>query len=1166
MPHNGLPHEGEIDTTLLVANADVDPDSPGAQQLPPAPSATPDPNPALVDIPGTRAFKEHQDALLVQSGFETFKDAVAPTAQAVVRMVEDEGFKGLLGFREEGTAYDKEEAAKRLPPSFNMDQAKAVLLENTLEGHQRAVKRIMDDMERARRLQAQSPGTQLGIMASAFIDMDLPLIAFSGGAIGAAKLTQQMLRTASRMGLTPRIGTRLASGAVGISAGAQAGVVVGVADYAARDVADWTDFAAIMLMSTAAGGILGSTFNLNKALNMKAAEAEFFGRVARDEPSVTEDFDLESMVKEGDSNPTSGATVIGGETPQSLGAAATGTGGRPRRVLEDPAGDIGGAEAGWIDFTDRWRHDGTFIDAKTRHADEWWARVALNDIGGFSTKNFHDLYKGNASVGNWIAGAVFESPSGLGRGRATSSATMEMYHARIQTPIAGKVEPLMHLWAQETGQTWRNSGHFTSNAGRRAWNRELMLEMSDRALGKKSTRSKHLTEAADRYDAAGFEAFAIARGKTGQRALDGFEEASHVKPRSGYNPYRWDGFAINRLLREGVKMKDIERALTEGYRRAGMDIDKDAKAVAKAVLLRARQGDFGMDSSVSTLLSGDGRSFLRENLKLSGMSEVDVENLMRRLEGSSEDAAKEGFAKSRNELDLSVEIKTADGRKLQLVDLLENDMHNTWQRYARQVSGSSALARVGITNRAQRNVVISALQAEQRALGEEVSKSDLIHAMFSHFDAGPVWGFSGGVTQKGIGRVAATAKRLANLGLLEKLGLTQLGETGAMIAQMGVGVYFRRGIAPWLSADLKVADKKLLGDMAYLTGEIGLDHRMYAEWLDLDDVGKAEMATMTEKLQQKLSDYTSNASFIQNYLNVFNQVRTYQHKVAMMGMADKVFRELKFNGGAEGKFLERATRDLGLDLEILQELEALMNDPRMMSWDKDGFVERFHFENWDPDLADTFGSALMRNRNQVVQKSMAGEQDAWMHSGWGSIMTHLMTFPMAAFQKQFLRNAQHMDTQAMVALAMGGLTAMVAVQVRDVIDGRDDDIEGQLVRAFTYNNLTSWIPMIWDPAATVLGQNDARINQYGAFNSLVPPVFTQMDNLRRVPGAAINAVTGDFSYYDRQAAKAAPFAGTFFASRFFDKSQPAAAEPSNNSLSDIFADPGVAAAISEADG
>ena len=703
--------------------------------------------------------------------------------------------------------------------------------------------------------------------------------------------------------------------------------------------------------------------------------------------------------------------------------------------------------------------------------------------------------------------------------------------------VGGDFYTFSHRWAVENKVTWRNTGKGISGDGKREWSRQLQIEMNRRRLGKTSTkRDPIVVEAADRLSASGKEGFNILQGRTGQRAVDGFETTGGVKYEEGYLPYRMDGFRINELLREGVTGPELEKALAKGYRAAGMNQGKDAEAVAKATIARARTNDYNMDSSVDTLLSADGRAFLAESLRISGMKQTEIDGLMLRLQGDIAERGKESFAKGRNEIDFEIEIENSVGMKLQLVDLMDQDIDRVWQRYARQASGSAALARMGIANRAQRKVVIAALQAEQRALGDVVSEADLMDAMFSHFDAGPVWGFSGGAINKGIGRVAATAKRLANIGLLEKLGITQLGELGAIIAMQGTASFYRRGIQPWFNKGLKEADGRLLEDMAYITGEIGMDHRYYAEWLDLDDVGKQANATFMEKLQQNASDYTSNASFVQNYLNLFNHVRAYQQKVAVMGMVDKVFRELK-KGNIE-EFAQRARRDLGLSRDDLDTLLDIMDDPKMMEWDASGkFVNRVFFENWDQDFAEVFGSSITRNMNQVVQKSMAGEQDAWMHTGWGSIMTHLLTFPLAAFQKQFLRNAQHMDVQALAAMSQGMLTATIAVHIRDVVDGRDDDIGGRVKRAFNYNNMSSWAPMIIDPVATILGQDDFRYNQFGPTADITPVVFSQLDDLRRAPGAVINAVTGadDFDYYDRQALKALPFAGTMFLSQAFDK-------------------------------
>ncbi len=299
---------------------------------------------------------------------------------------------------------------------------------------------------------------------------------------------------------------------------------------------------------------------------------------------------------------------------------------------------------------------------------------------------------------------------------------MENYHRRIQTHIAADIEPAMLQFAKDTGETWQGSGVGVSADGKRAFNREVMLEMNDRAMGRPSQRNANVKRAADGYEKAGFEALSVGRGRDGETPVAGFEA---VQDRRGYTPYRWSGSAIADLERSGiVSREDLVTALADGYRRAGMPGHKDTEAVAKAVLNRAIAKDADIDTSLVSLLSGDGQEFLRESLRMSGVKDTEAQAIVDRLVGAQHERGKESFAKSRNEIDMDARISTRDGSDLRIVDLMDNDMHGIWQRYSRNMAGAAALARVGITNRAQRNEVVAALQAEQRALGEEVMDAD----------------------------------------------------------------------------------------------------------------------------------------------------------------------------------------------------------------------------------------------------------------------------------------------------------------------------------------------------------------------------------------------------------------------------------------------------------
>ncbi|MDG1313995.1 MAG: hypothetical protein P8P29_00545, partial [Flavobacteriaceae bacterium] len=472
-----------------------------------------------------------------------------------------------------------------------------------------------------------------------------------------------------------------------------------------------------------------------------------------------------------------------------------------------------------------------------------------------------------------------------------------------------------------------------------------------------------------------------------------------------------------------------------------MAVGKDADAVASAVLRRAELRDADIDTSVFTLLQGDGRDFLRDSLEMAGVRGPEQEAIMTRLAGAAEDRGKQSFAKSRNDVDMQEPIVTEDGSELMIVDMLSQDLSGDWQRYTRSLAGSAALARQGITSRAKRSEVISAAQAEQRAVGEDVMSSQQLEAMFTNFDGGAVKGWSGMDPNKAPesqGMLPVIMKRMTNLAWLGKMGFTQLGETGAVMAQVGLKNWMRRGVMQNFDATLRAGGKELLDDLAFITGEIGMDHKLFAEHLSLDELSSLDSMPFASKLDRNLS----NLSYAQGYVSFFNSMRGWQQKTASLGVSDKVFRTLR-DSMESGTELSDAVKarfwDIGLDAEALQRLEGLISDGTI-EFSPDGFVNRLHIDRWDGDLADVFGASITRNMNQVVQKSMAGESDAWMHTAMGSVLSHLKTFPMQATQKQLVRHFRHNDPEAYATLGMGLATAGVASMVRAALDGKSGEM------------------------------------------------------------------------------------------------------------------------------
>ncbi len=1033
---------------------------------------------------------------------------------------------GSFGTDEQKESYVKadniEDLIEGIPRNYHDD----IMAEDTLEGAQRSRARILEDMDRQAETADQFDG---GItnLAGQLLDVDAPLMFLSGGMYGAAKVARGVTAVTRSQ--------RAVAASQGVVGGAQAGLLVGAYDMHIRETAGEGELVSAILGGAAFGGLIAGAIGRDLRGPLEAAENDYLRRVSEDDPTLaaTNETVMGPVAEKpfGDVRDVVIPEVVILDAPRgasTVGAAQIGGQVRVERDLVDPLDIMSPGQREIIDNADVINYESGFYDRKLEDEDKFWTKVGTGKwtaaVGaGFQSK----LYNSNSAVLNWMGHTVFESSNGLNRGRATSSALMENYSKRIQTQLL-PVQSAANDWAQRNGKGALGTKYGISNEGKAEFNREIMLERNARNNGRRYSDDEAIIRAADAYDNAARDSLAIGKGRDGEHSIKGMED---VLDNPHYTPQNWSASKITNLIQRGIVTRDdLVVSLAESYREAGMAAGKDADAIANAVIRRVELRDADIDTSVFSLLQGDGRDFLRDSLEMAGVRGPEQEAIMTRLAGAAENRGKQGFAKSRNDVDMQSPIMTEDGSQLQIVDLLSNDLAGDWQRYTRGVAGSAALARQGITSKANRSEVISAAQAEQRALGEEVTATAEMEAMFTHFDSGAVKGWSGMDPRKGPesqGMLPVMMKRLTNLAWLGKMGFTQLGETGAIMAQNGVGNWMRRGVMSNLDKEIKAGNKELLNDLAYMTGEIGQDHKLFAEHLSLDELSDLDSGTMMSKIDKNLS----TASYVQGFTSFFNSVRGWQQKTAALGVSDKIFRTLN-DSIKSGEQLSDGVKarmwgDLGLDGEAITRLEQLITDGTI-EFSPEGFVNRLNADKWDGDLADMFGASLTRNINQLVQKSMAGEQDAWMHTGWGSVLSHLKTFPLQATQKQFVRHFRHNDPQAYSALGMGLATAGVASMVRAGIDGKAGDmsIEDHAKRAFTYSNMTGFIPMAYDPLMTMIGLDDKRFNQFGRHAEVMPPILSYTNNAIRLPGALKAAFDGTADGSDKQALRVIPFAST----------------------------------------
>ncbi len=1085
----------------------------------------------------TRLSQQEGDALSAERAADLGGEVPEGPAQLINNIIDYTApLFGIRAGEEQDYRAHYEELTTGIPSQFHDD----ILDEPNLEAAERARDRISADLARYYRMsQQQGISPVLAQIAGSIVDLDAPLIAVTGGGYKAARAAQLAARTARLAGLSGKNVNRVAKVGVGANAGFQAGAIVGTGEAVYRETADWTTVAESALQAMVLGGTLSPVLGGSQGL-VRNAQDDLHARVARDDVSLRDDAAPEDSSAERLAPEDNLPTQEGKESPKEAPVDATGpirdnTDPRPQILPEatlTPVEGVSGAVKDISIMSDNWRATSDWQANKVAADDEFWTKVATSLPFTTTTSNWRTMYTSNSSTMNFMLGNVFESPNGLGRGRWTSATGMEIYHRKISQEYIQPLTSAGKDWARRNGK--KGIPGITTETQLKDFNRGVMLEMNDRLLGRQSTNvDPAITKAADALDKAGDVAVNIGKGREGQLSVDGFE---NLQPRKGYSPYTWSGTSVRDLESSGVVTRQsLVTAMSKAYRTAGISSTKDADAVAKAVVERASANVDNVDTNITALLNGDGREWLNTALESTGMTPSAREGLLRRLTGVVEDRAKEGFAKSRNDIDLNQSIETSDGTDVRIVDLMDTNLHKTWQSYTRRLSGSAALARVGITNKAKREQFIQAAQAQQKALGEEVVETNLLRSMLSNFDGGPIRGYSprlgDGGLEDGVVPAVVLTKRATNLSLLGKLGLAQLAETGAGIAQNGLANWWRRGPGGLISREIRAENKALLDDLAFVTGHLGEDHKLFAQHLDLDE----KSISRQNQFFEGANAISSQASAIQAYSSGFNHIRKFQQNISAGAVTDKVFRNLRdsVNTGQplSEKFVRRSRDDLGLTSDDLNKLTDLIKNDTI-EFAPGGHVKRVNVEKWDQELADVYGASVIRNMNQVIQKAMAGEQDTWMSTTVGSVITHLVTFPLLAMQKSFIRNMRHSDMETL-SLALAGMsTASLSIAIRDYTAGKEIRPPDELAKAaFGYSNLTGWIPLYFDPTMTALGLEDLRFNQFGRHSELAPPVFDFINRSIRLPGAVVDKATGNDDYSDRDSLKALPFANSYFLSQ-----------------------------------
>lgn len=919
---------------------------------------------------------------------------------------------------------------------------------------------IERELEAQRHLMAEGATGMGALLLAGTLDIDLPLMFLSGGESLVAKMGLQSTKMGKWFARSAR--ARRIFGAS--TAGAVEGAALGALDVLAHPTSTMSHLPQMIFAnSMMSGGVSGLT-KAQRSVNNSFSEAQRLNSRLFDDPNI-------------------GMDRLFNNAGDSAGHA----------VFNAP--DVSIAANRFIHEIDQTASNSPLADAFVKFLDKTPFRT-----------DFGKMWNSESAVLKTLAYELFESPAGIVRNNRTGAMLDHMYSNRIVQAFVPESERAYKKWAQEQGVG--NMDIHWDTKMRKQFNRDVYLELQRRLHGGPEVPiHPQVKKAADASDMAGEISVNAGKGEIGDIAIDGFET---LQPRKGYVRQIWKSEAIMDSVGKYGERR-VRRLLEQGYAKAHPNMKpEDLKLLSKAIIRRSRGKSRDMDTSLMSLMTSDGRQFLREALIDSKVSKKDADRIVRAMSGPIEERGKASFAKSRVDIDL----RESDG-ELSLIDLVETDLTKVWSHYARDLGGRAALARKGIKNKAQLSELFDTIVKEDPNISRQ-----FLEDVFTHFEPGPIAG--------GVGPNVRRMLQTTNLSLLNQLGLTQLAETGVVIAAVGVENFIDH--SPLLSKVFRRARAgnrdTILDEFTFLTGRIGDEHNLFRDDLALDYARASNKQDGV--FLQTLDKALAKGQRLQGFMSGFYQIKAAQQRIAVSAMTNKVMQTIRDGAGLSGRRLE----DIGLDSTTLGKIKRYVDDGTVQ-FNEHGIVDRLNMEDWDIRDAENFALAMNRFTNQVLQRAMAGEGTTWMHKDVGSIFMHLQQFPLLAMQKQVARNARIMDTQTALMFSYGLGTAALAYSAKQTVNGRYDRLDAESVAkgAFGLSNMTGWIPMWSDPLASMLGMEDLRFNHYGprvGAPIMDAPAVSTMQRLAKLPGALVDAVDGDASYNNVAAIKATPILGNAY--------------------------------------
>lgn len=652
-----------------------------------------------------------------------------------------------------------------------------------------------------------------------------------------------------------------------------------------------------------------------------------------------------------------------------------------------------------------------FIESLIRSMDDKPQPVTVNLYGNnwFADKArsvFTTIDQSSNLLFRALGHKLFENPQGNYVPEDTAGILSHLYGNQIRSAVRNRVYEGYNEWASKTGE-----GLISRSLDLKGTREVFDTLVFNQILKPDPNADASVIKAADGARDAFMKALEI-RKNNGEA---GFE---NVTPDPSYVPIVMDGWKMNTAVSRTNK-QTVTTVLSLGYQSGKRKIPKKyADKLAELQYTRAMNTTLSARQSFERVISKAEEQDFIDGLVAAGVDPASIKSLTDDIVDREVAASISNRAKS----SLGINVNAEFGG-VKVLDLINTQIDDLIEGYAKEAAGGAALARHGFKTEQQALAVIDAgekygrnlgLNAERLAEEAQMLRDGVAMIMGRSIEVEPNSNLASGLR---MARSYTTMIRLQQIGFSTfpelARGISHLGLRTILKAVPNTAI-FRRRAARKGGLSSGELNEPLLREQEFLLGYV--DEESWVRPVSIrheDSLPESHRSGVVNFLNKAISV----GARVTNVTSGFQAVQGGLGKIVSKSIQLRLVEMA--NGGLplERKLMQEVGWTDGFIDDVIKHIKA---NPKSVNFNGKDF-QLLNAESMSPQMREKVGLGLLRMSGRLMQRHFIGDTSMWMNKTLGKTMTQFRSFMLVSAEKQLVHDLRGDKTKAAQILMWSSL-------------------------------------------------------------------------------------------------------------------------------------------------